>query len=348
MEQAEHQVRDDSPKWLRAVAIAAVCCTFPLLVVGGVVTTTRVGMADPEWPTTPWFLVEKVWGGELLDRGIGFAVEHGHRLLGWIVGILTTVLAIGLWFTERRAWLRYLGVVAVVAVIAQGVLGGLRVLFHNQFMALAHGIAAQLFFAFMTCLAAVIVGGAAMESRRVETGSGAKIRRLALITTGLIIAQLVFGATLRHFGPMWALGAHLFMAFAILVHVALIAKRVLSERGLQVALGRPVEILTILVLGQLMLGAGAWGTSRGFGLNLTTTQSGAQIVFATMHMSVGALILATTAFLAVQSYRLLVPASGASSIDSETQRAARSRAQSVGPSVSSLESRELWRTGVTQ
>src|SRR5262249_7393867 len=107
---------------------------------------------------------------------------------------------------------------------------------------------------------------------------------------------------------------------------------------------RSVEILGGLVLCQLMLGAGAWGTSSAFGLNVETAQSGAQIFFATAHVSVGALILATCALLTVQTYRLLIP-----SLDPSGDRRSpgRGRTGEGRPSVSPLESRELWAQGVS-
>jgi cytochrome c oxidase assembly protein subunit 15 len=344
MENAENKLNSVTPRWVHYLAVATACATFPLVIVGGLVTTTRVGMADTTWPTPPWYFVWLVWAGHAMDRGLGFLVEHGHRQLGWLVGCLTLILAVGLWFCERRTWLRWLGVAAVAAVIGQGVLGGLRVVFQNQVMGLVHGVFAQLFFSFTVCLAAFTSRVWSADAAPVASATAGRLRRLALITTVFVVFQLVFGATLRHLGYTWALVAHLITAFVIVVHVGLISKRVFIEHAMQPRLIRPVEILVGLVLGQLMLGAGAWGTSSAFGLNLTTAQSGAQIFFATAHVSVGALIMATCTLLAVQTYRLLIPSLDP---DRRSGERVRSASGSVRPSVSGLESRELWAKGVS-
>jgi cytochrome c oxidase assembly protein subunit 15 len=332
-------------RWLRYLAIAAACATFPLVVAGGLVTTTRVGMADPQWPTPPWYLLGQF--GESIDRGIGFVIEHSHRLLGWLVGFLTLALAAGLWFGQRRAWLRWMGCVALAAVSVQGLLGGLRIILHNQTMALVHGVFAQLFFAFMVCLAAMTGAAWVSQPASVMTTQASRLQRLSLITAALIGLQLVFGATLRHLGFTWALVAHLFTALAISVHVALLAKRVFTDAAVQTRFARPVEVLVVLVLGQLMLGAGAWATSTAFGLNVTATQSGTQMFFATAHVSAGALILATSALFTMQCYWFLAPATIEPDRGHARTQVPRPEARPVRPSVSSLESRELWRSGVT-
>jgi hypothetical protein len=97
-----------------------------------------------------------------------------------------------------------------------------------------------------------------------------------------------------------------------------------------------------MAFGQLMLGAGAWGTSTGLGLNVESTQPVAQMFFATAHVSVGALILATCTLLTVQTYRLLTPGSDRQDGQRMRERSARSDASTSRPSVSALESRELW------
>jgi cytochrome c oxidase assembly protein subunit 15 len=343
MEHAESKLSTATPRWLHAIAVAAAVTTFPLVIVGGLVTTTRVGMADTVWPTPPWYFVWLVAAGQAMDRGLGFLIEHGHRQLGWIVGALTLTLAVALWFREARVWVRWLGVVALGAVIAQGVLGGLRVLFVNQAMALVHGVIAQLFFSLLVCLAAFTSARWSMEATPVNSPVARRLQRLSLLTTSFVFLQLVFGATLRHFGYTWALVAHLTTAFMILLHVALIAKRIYGEHAQERRLVRPLEWLGGLVLGQLMLGAGAWATSSGFGLNAVTAQSGPQIFFATAHVSVGALILAICALLTTQTYRLLVHVP-----DTEKGDRSRSAQQRVArPSISSLESRELWTGEVT-
>src|SRR6266704_162975 len=121
--------------WPHRLAVILACATLPLLFIGGLVTSKGAGLAVPDWPTTfgynmflyPW---SKMVGNILY--------EHSHRLIGSAVGLLTIALALVLWRKESRPWLRWLGVVALGAVIAQGVLGGLRVVFLQQTLAIIH------------------------------------------------------------------------------------------------------------------------------------------------------------------------------------------------------------------
>src|SRR5438067_3475709 len=109
--------------WLHRWAVLTVCATFVLLLLGAVVTTFRVGMADPIWPTYPWHLLLISYD----EPRPGFIIEHTHRLAGYIVGCCVIVLAIGLWYYHPRRWLGWLGVLALAGVIVQGLLGGFRV-----------------------------------------------------------------------------------------------------------------------------------------------------------------------------------------------------------------------------
>ena len=104
------------------MAVILACATFPLLFIGGLVTSLGAGLAVPDWPTTfgynmflyPW---SKMIGG--------IFYEHSHRLIASSVGLLTIALAISLWLREKRRWLRWLGIAALLLVVAQGVLVGL-------------------------------------------------------------------------------------------------------------------------------------------------------------------------------------------------------------------------------
>ena len=133
-------------RWVFGFAAATAVLTLVLLLSGGQVTSHDVGMAVPDWPTTfgqnmflfPW-----------VDESLGVMIEHRHRLVGALVGMLTIGLVVLLWTTESRKWLCWMGVLALVAVILQGVLGGLRVLqneIYGREFAAVHGVFGQLFF----------------------------------------------------------------------------------------------------------------------------------------------------------------------------------------------------------
>src|SRR5438477_11694578 len=114
----------ESPRWLNRFAWLTAAATLLLICSGGMVTSKGAGLAVPDWPTTfgynMFLFPASKWIG-------GILFEHTHRLLASTVGFLTLILAAWLWKVEPRGWIRKLGLVAVVAVILQGILGGIRV-----------------------------------------------------------------------------------------------------------------------------------------------------------------------------------------------------------------------------
>src|SRR5580698_266970 len=121
-------------------------CTLLLVVAGGLVTSRDAGLSVPDWPLSYGKLMPPMEGGILY--------EHGHRMVATTVGLLTIVSMIWLFRSERRTWLRWLGAIALVAVILQGVLGGLTVLLLLPWwISTAHACLAQLFFATTVAIA---------------------------------------------------------------------------------------------------------------------------------------------------------------------------------------------------
>src|SRR5262249_15959440 len=133
--------------WLSRYASLTACATLLLICVGGVVTSQDAGMAVPDWPNTfgynMFFFPFSKWVGNIF-------YEHSHRLVASAVGLMTVILAVWLWLKESRRWMRWLGGVAVLAVVLQGVLGGLRVVLFKDEIGIFHAALAQLFFV-LTC-----------------------------------------------------------------------------------------------------------------------------------------------------------------------------------------------------
>src|SRR3954453_17155754 len=168
------------------VAVFAALFTWPLIFVGGLVTTYRVGMAVPDWPTTfgmNMFLY-RFWEGAW-----GVFIEHGHRLYGAAVGLASIVLMVWFLVAERRRSLKGLGVLALLAVIRQGVLGGYRVRLNSTTLAAVHGCTAQAFFALMVVLCVLTGRDWATPPRPVADGQ--HLRRRAWATLALVYAQVV-------------------------------------------------------------------------------------------------------------------------------------------------------------
>ncbi|HEV8544535.1 MAG TPA: COX15/CtaA family protein [Verrucomicrobiae bacterium] len=177
-------------------AVFTAVATFCLIGVGGLVTSHEAGMAVPDWPTSYGynmflFPVSK-WVG-------GIFYEHTHRLVASGVGLLTTILMVSLWLKEERRWLRWLGVVAFLAVVGQGVLGGLRVTLYKQELGIFHAALAQAFF---LCVSSIALFLSRTWQRLVAAGPSIQFhpafRALVLGATTLIFLQLLLGATMRH------------------------------------------------------------------------------------------------------------------------------------------------------
>jgi cytochrome c oxidase assembly protein subunit 15 len=183
-------------EWLCGFAVLTAVATLALIGVGGLVTSHGAGMAVPDWPTSYGYnmfaLPFSKWVG-------GVFYEHTHRLVASSVGFLTMILAGWLWVKEERRWLRWLGVIALFAVIAQGVLGGLRVTLLKQELGIFHATLAQVFLV-LVCSIAFFLSDS--WKRLVEIGPTIKLHgwlRPALVTATLfILVQLVLGATMRH------------------------------------------------------------------------------------------------------------------------------------------------------
>src|SRR4051812_16266848 len=133
---------------LHVLALITTCATFPLIFLGGLVTSHGAGMSVPDWPNSYGYNMftfpPSRWVG-------GILYEHVHRLMGTVVGLCSIVLTVVAWRTETRRWVRWLATGVLGAVIFQGVLGGLRVVLVNLNLAVVHGCFAQAFF----CLAAL-------------------------------------------------------------------------------------------------------------------------------------------------------------------------------------------------
>jgi heme a synthase len=160
------------------------------------VTSKNVGLAVPDWPTTFGynmflFPVSKWVGGILF--------EHTHRLIASAVGFLTIILAIWLWRSESRQWVRNLGVIALAGVILQGILGGLRVTMLKDEIGIFHACVAQAFLALLVVLAIVTTSfWRSVREINIDPKKLAPIRTLAIAITLAIYMQLALGATMRH------------------------------------------------------------------------------------------------------------------------------------------------------
>lgn len=284
--------------WLHRMARLTAGATFLLIVIGGIVTSTESGLAVPDWPTTFGYNMFLYPLSEMVG---GILYEHSHRLMGSLVGLLTIGLFIFLLVRDSRKWLKWLGLAALIAVIVQGVLGGLRVTQIDRNFAIVHACLAQAFFALLCGIAWFTSRDWWRNRDEPLVESAQKLRRLSLITTCLIYVQLIFGAILRHTGSR--LDAHLLFAFLVALHIFLLVRRVLevNEDAQGIGQSMPLGLIGLLAV-QLMLGTGAFFAKlTAFGETFAT---GLTVTITTAHVAVGALMLVSSFVLTLKIYRI--------------------------------------------
>lgn len=190
--------------WLHPAALLTAIATFPLIFMGGLVTSHQAGMSVPDWPNSygynMFLFPPSLWIG-------GIFYEHTHRLMGTVVGLCAIALCLLAWMTEPRRWVRWLATAVLGAVIFQGVLGGLRVVLVKLNLAIVHACFAQAFFCLAT-LMTIVTSKWWLASPAPSPGTpgqgrerGPEARRLivaAIIGVVLIYLQLIVGATMRH------------------------------------------------------------------------------------------------------------------------------------------------------
>ena len=298
---------DRAALWHHRYAKLVAACVVLLITAGGMVTSTGSGLSVPDWPTTyGWnmftFPMSK-WVG-------GIRYEHVHRLIASTVGFLTIVLAVWTWRIEPRRWVRWLGAACLGAVILQGVLGGITVLFFlPPAVSIGHAGLAQIFFCLTVTMAVVTSPRWRHPESPVEDRT---LRTLATITTVAVYVQILLGATMRHtnsglaipdfplaFGhllpPVW--NAHIAIHFAHRVGAAIITVLILATAGhiwyhhrCRRGLIRTVNLLLLLVVVQITLGA-------------VVVLSGKNPFINTAHVVNGALVLATSLVLTLRTWR---------------------------------------------
>jgi heme a synthase len=306
-------------RWPHRLAIILCCATFPLVWVGGLVTTYNAGMAFKDWPTSDgYFLFFYPWLDWLRGPWELF-VEHGHRMLAAFVGMLTIALCVSLWMTKQPKWLRGLGALALVAVIFQGLLGGARVLLDERTLAMIHGCFGPVFLSILAVLAATT----SKSWRAKQTGEASP--RLLISSTAMpvfVFIQLVIGAQLRHFAPD---GAHTTFGAILLFHVVVAIGLAAFVLAVTIGIWRtqlsvtPFKLLAIIlpvcVLLQIMLGAATWvykynwpafmANSDVASTFIVQAMGWRQAQVTTAHVALGSLILALSSVLAAFAIQVL-------------------------------------------
>lgn len=289
-------------KGLHRFTVFVTCATLLLIVAGALVTSHDAGLAAPDWPLSY---------GQVFPRMVGNLFwEHGHRMIATTVGLLTIILNIWLWKREPRRWVRRLGLVALGAVIAQGLLGGLTVkLLLPLWVSSAHACLAQLFFCTMVSLSVFTAPGWQEPRETIEEADGWSVRQLCVAAFAVSFVQLALGATLRHSAtwdehlPTSLLLAHIAGAVLVLLVLGTTIITTLLQHGQNSYLSRPAK-LAALVLGlQLILGILTYLARRASPDDPQPLNP--MIGLTVAHVAGGALVLALTVILGLRAFRLL-------------------------------------------
>lgn len=286
---------------LHRFAVVTACATFVLIVAGGLVTSNDAGLSVPDWP-----LSYGTWMPPLVG---GILYEHTHRMIAAGVGLLTIVLNLWLWKSESRRWVRRLGLLALAAVIVQGLLGGITVLFFLPApVSVIHACLAQIFFCLAVTLA-VVTGdygeyGDRLPVYLVLNRETESLSPYSLATVAVFI-QLILGSILRHSGTVQGSKGVVLVPAALIAHLvgaAAVTSLVIYAAVRLVKTGQQ-QLLAYLLLGllvvQLLLGLGSYLIRLSAADRVQPLWG--SVVVTTSHVAVGALLLAVSLMLMLKS-----------------------------------------------
>src|SRR5258706_5942098 len=277
-------------------AVFTVCWTLLLFVAGALVTSKDAALSVTDWPTSHGALVpplSSLQGGDLF--------EFSHRAIAGGLGILVLVSALLLWAKESRVWLRWLGIVAVLGVVVQAILGGQVVIqLLHYWLPVIHACFAEIVFGAVLGIAVFTSKWWVTEQPQLEDSGSPSIHTLTTLNAAVIYLQVILGAGFRHKEiPIWPhmAGAMLVMGMVIWTAVAL-RKRFEKSRELSRA-----RILLHAIFGtQFLLGLAAYWS------RLTTADApqpmAVMVTLTVIHTVVGAMLFAFSALVVLACYRL--------------------------------------------
>ncbi len=295
--------------WTALFSKVAVAATFLLVVAGGLVTSSEAGLAVVDWPNT---FGSNMFLFPLARMTGGIYYEHAHRLFGALVGLTTIVLAIRLWRRDDRKGVHLLALTAVVLVVLQGILGGLRVtgnftlstaqadMAPSIALALAHGVLGQIFLGVVVALAAVTSvrwfdAGAPQLRPNFKDDRG--LQQWLILT---VVVQLVLGAAQRHLEAL--LIVHISLAAIVILLAVMVGVRAWGMFRDVWPVDRLGKALVVLASLQGLLGIAALAVTGGEAVVGTPTTL--EITVTTAHQATGAVILALSIALALWTQRL--------------------------------------------
>ena len=266
--------------------------TLFLVVAGASVTSNDAGLSVPDWPLS--------YGKVMPEMRGGIFYEHGHRMVATAVGFLTVILAVWLWFAEPRRWMRRLGLAALGAVVVQGVLGGLTVIYLlPKAVSVSHACLAQLFFSTTVAIAVFTSPSWKRGPEIVEDAGTPSLRSLAVLATAAVFVQIALGAAYRH--KALGLIPHVVGALVVTGVVLLVSLFALTQFPNHAALRRWSHVSLGIALAQVFLGIAAYMARITYADS--PQPSAVMVLFTVLHVATGALTLAFSLTLAIQVFR---------------------------------------------
>jgi len=291
------------PNWQHAFSLVCAISTFILLLIGGIVTSHRAGLAVPDWPTTFGY---NMFLYPLSRMSGGVYYEHSHRLFGALVGLCVFALALYLQISGARRLVKFLAWSAFILVVVQGVLGGARVTGSfsltspvvpspNAALAVIHGVLAQLLFALVVVIAVTTSEAFVAEDARFKPERIDKL--LIQILLLFMLLQLILGALLRHING--SLLIHAIVALVILVLAVRTGQRAIQAFADVASVSRVGKLLVFLVILQFLLGLASWLAKwwiNYYAVYLPAYLS-AEMLIRTSHQAIGALLFGAAGIL---------------------------------------------------
>lgn len=295
--------------WL---ALLTSVIAFVLIGSGGTVTSTGVGMVDETWSLS-FLNLFTVRGFEEVIKNLGLFIEHSHRLIGFVVGVLAMALAV-LCFVFEKDRRRWIGVGVLIAVGLQGALGAARILLNNKQgvvntllgrdYAMIHGFFGQVTFAFLVgCTLSFSLSWVLRRQDRSSLAEEFQTNSKLLLI--LFLVQLTIAVLVRHYGGGLLIIAHASVAGLILLFVSRVVWR--SNQLNSTLVRTPVLALGLEVLMMITLGTAAWWFGAGYGAMEESSTDMHRMTLATLHQWLGALTLATSLVLVLRAKRHLIP-----------------------------------------
>jgi len=275
-------------------AIFIVCWTIVLLTAGALVTSEDAALAVPDWPLSYGTITPPMVGG--------IAYEHTHRVIAAGLGLLVIGLAVMLWRTDDRPWMRWLGLAALGGVVLQGVLGGLTVLkLLHYWLPVMHACVAQLMFAVLVSIAFFTSRWWTESLPQYQDKGSPSVHTVVLINAAAIFLQVLAGAGFRH--QYISLRPHVVGAVVVLGLVIWTAA-ILRRRFSQVReISRARVLLHAIVGTQILLGVIAF-YSRIYTADAPQPMP-LMVASTVVHTVVGAVLFAISIVTVLICYRLV-------------------------------------------